>query len=294
MSDRFQLLRLIEALFFASAEPLGLDQIKRHLPADANAEELLAELVSLYANRGVNLIRIGNRWALRTAPDLAGLMQIERAVVRKPSRAAVETLAIIAYHQPVTRAEIEEIRGVALSRGTLDMLLEAEWIKPKGRRRTPGRPVTWGTSEAFLDHFGLDSLEALPVVAELKAAGLLDTRPAITALDNRGALPAAGEIAEERDPDQDEDEAEFDIPLAADFGDDLVSVVEEVGASRDRGGDDRDNDEDRDEDEDGVDAEAGRGAEEIEVAGPEEAAPAIGEEDDYPVKAAVAPGPGGS
>ena len=112
MSDRFQLLRLIEALFFASAEPLGLDQIKRHLPEGADAEELLAELVSRYANRGVNLIRIGNRWALRTAPDLAGLMRIERAVVRKPSRAAVETLAIIAYRQPISRATIESIRGV--------------------------------------------------------------------------------------------------------------------------------------------------------------------------------------
>ena len=274
MSDRFQLLRLIEALFFASAEPLGLDQIKRHLPEGADAEELLAELVSLYANRGVNLIRIGNRWALRTAPDLAGLMQIERAVVRKPSRAAVETLAIIGYHQPVTRAEIEEIRGVALSRGTLDTLLEAGWIKPKGRRRTPGRPVTWGTSEAFLDHFGLESLEALPGVAELKAVGLLDTRPAITALDSRGALPAAGEIAEERDPD--EDEAELEFPLAADFGEDLVPD----GPVGDEG-----------EDEDEVSAE--HGVEDIEVAGPEQAAPAIGEEDDHPVKAALAPDPDG-
>ncbi len=294
MSDRFQLLRLIEALFFASAEPLNLDQIKRHLPEGANAEELLAELVSLYANRGINLIRIGNRWAMRTAPDLAGFMQIERAVVRKPSRAAVETLAIIGYHQPVTRAEIEEIRGVALSRGTLDMLLEAGWIKPKGRRRTPGRPVTWGTSEAFLDHFGLESLEALPGVAELKAAGLIDARPAITALGNRGALPAAGEIAEERDPD--EDEAEFKIPLAADFGEDLVPGMGAEDGSRDRGGEDRDDDRDRDEDEDGdgVGAPAGRGADDIEVAGPEETAPAIGEDDDHPVKAAIGPGPEGS
>ncbi|MEE9209100.1 MAG: SMC-Scp complex subunit ScpB [Kiloniellales bacterium] len=273
MSDRFQLLRLIEALFFASAEPLGLNQIQRHLPEGADAEELLADLVSRYANRGVNLIRIGNRWALRTAPDLAGLMRIERAVVRKPSRAAVETLAIIGYHQPVTRAEIEEIRGVALSRGTLDTLLEAGWIKPKGRRRTPGRPVTWGTSEAFLDHFGLESLEALPGVAELKAAGLLDTRPAITALGSRGALPAAGEIAEERDPDEDEDELE--TLLAADFGEDLVPDTPAGPAG--------------DEEEEDVSAE--RGAGDIEEAGPEEAGPAIGEEDDHPVKAAIAPGP---
>ncbi len=270
MSDRLHQLRLIEALFFASAEPLGLVQIKRHLPEGADAEELLEELVSRYANRGVNLIRIGNRWAMRTAPDLAGLMQIERAVVRKPSRAAVETLAIVAYHQPLTRAEIEEIRGVALSRGTLDTLLEAGWIKPKGRRRTPGRPVTWGTSEAFLDHFGLESLEALPGVAELKAAGLLDTRPAISALGNRGALPAAGEIAPERDPDEDEDEETFENPLAANFGEDLVP---EGPAAE--------------EEEDETPAEGG--AEEIEVAGPEEMAPAIGEEDDHPVMAAIAP-----
>ena len=277
MSDRLQWLRLIEALFFASAEPLGLDQIKRHLPEGADAEELLDELISRYANRGVNLIRIGNRWAMRTAPDLAGLMQIERAVVRKPSRAAVETLAIIAYHQPLTRAEIEEIRGVALSRGTLDTLLEAGWIRPKGRRRTPGRPVTWGTSEAFLDHFGLESLESLPGVAELKAAGLLDTRPAISALGNRGALPAAGEIAPERDPDEEEDEETFGILLAANFGEDLVPD-ESAGAGE------------RDEDDD-VPAE--RGTEGFEVAGPEEAPPAIGEEDDHPVKAAIAPGPDG-
>ncbi len=273
MSDRFQQLRLIEALFFTSAEPLGLDQIRRHLPDEADAEKLLAELAALYANRGVNLIQVGNRWALRTAPDLAPLMQIERAVVRKPSRAAVETLAIIAYHQPLTRAEIEEIRGVALSRGTLDTLLEAGWIRPKGRRRTPGRPVTWGTSEAFLDHFGLESLDSLPGVAELKAAGLLDTRPAITALGSRGDLPAAGEIEQEPDPDAAETEAELETPLAAEFGEDLIP-----------GGPDVDKAEDED------DVAVARGTDEIEVAGPEEAAPAIGEQDEKPPKAAQAPG----
>ncbi len=273
MSDRFQQLRLIEALFFTSAEPLGLDQIRRHLPDVADAEKLLAELAALYANRGVNLIQVGNRWALRTAPDLAPLMQIERAVVRKPSRAAVETLAIIAYHQPLTRAEIEEIRGVALSRGTLDTLLEAGWIRPKGRRRTPGRPVTWGTSEAFLDHFGLESLDSLPGVAELKAAGLLDTRPAITALGARGDLPAAGEIEQEPDPDAAETEAELETPLAAEFGEDLIP-----------GGPDVDETEDEDA------AAVSRGTDEIEVAGPEEAAHAIGEQDENPSKAAQASG----
>ncbi len=267
MSDRFQQLRLIEALFFTSAEPLGLDQIRRHLPDEADAEKLLAELASLFANRGVNLIQVGNRWALRTAPDLAPLMQIERAVVRKPSRAAVETLAIIAYHHPLTRAEIEEIRGVALSRGTLDTLLEAGWIRPKGRRRTPGRPVTWGTSEAFLDHFGLESLESLPGVAELKAAGLLDTRPAITALGARGDLPAAGEIEQERDPEETETETELETLLAAEFGEDLIPDGPAA-----------------DEDED--DTAVSQGTNDIEVAGPEEAAPAVAEEDENPPKAA--------
>ena len=267
MSDRFQQLRLIEALFFTSAEPLGLDQIRRHLPYEADAEKLLAELASLFANRGVNLIQVGNRWALRTAPDLAPLMQIERAVVRKPSRAAVETLAIIAYHQPLTRAEIEEIRGVALSRGTLDTLLEAGWIRPKGRRRTPGRPVTWGTSEAFLDHFGLESLESLPGVAELKAAGLLDTRPAITALGARGDLPAVGEIEQERDPEETETETELETLLAAEFGEDLIPN----GPAADEYEDD---------------TPVSQGTNDIEVAGPEAAAPAIAEEDENPPKAA--------
>jgi len=227
MSDRFQLLRLVEALLFASAEPLGPDLIRRHLPEDADLDGLMADLASLYANRGVTLVRLGERWALRTAPDLAGLMQIERAVVRKPSRAAVEILAIIAYHQPVTRAEIEEIRGVALSRGTLDTLLEAGWVRPKGRRRTPGRPVTWGTTEAFLDHFGLESLDALPGLAELKAAGLLDPRPAIAALGAKGRLPGLDQTEEE----DDEPEADAEELLVSDFGEDMVPGDDTTEAS---------------------------------------------------------------
>jgi segregation and condensation protein B len=277
MSDRFQLLRLLEALLFASAEPLSPDQIRRHLPEDADLDALLAELASHYANRGVTLIRVGERWALRTAADLAPLMQIERAVTRKPSRAAVETLAIIAYHQPVTRAEIEEVRGVALSRGTLDTLLEAGWIRPKGRRRSPGRPVTWGTTEAFLDHFGLDSLEALPGVADLKAAGLLDTRPAITALGVRGRLPGPGEAAE--DEALEENETLTELPLAADFGEDLVPAAEPAGSP-----------EEEEDDPDTGDSE------QIELAGPDDAVPAIGEAeaDSQPSKAATAPGADGS
>lgn len=180
--DHFQLLRLLEAMLFASAEPVTAAALAQRMPDGAEVPALLEELSALYANRGVNLVQREERWAFRTAPDLAARMQIETEVPRKLSRAAVETLAIIAYHQPVTRGEIEEIRGVALSRGTLDTLLEASWIRPKGRRRTPGRPVTWVTTDAFLDHFGLESRDALPGIEELKAAGLLETGTAVSTL----------------------------------------------------------------------------------------------------------------
>jgi segregation and condensation protein B len=181
-------LRLVEALLFASAEPVTRDALARHVPEDTDLDALLDRLQSDYEGRGIALVRVGKRWAFRTAEDLAGRLKIETESQRKLSRAAIETLAIIAYHQPVTRGEIEEIRGVALSKGTLDTLLEASWVGPKGRRRTPGRPVTWGTTDAFLDHFGLENLDALPGLAELKAAGLLDTRPAIAALNASGRL----------------------------------------------------------------------------------------------------------
>jgi len=215
--DRFQQLRLLEALLFASAEPLGRAELSRFLPEEADLPGLLAELQGLYANRGVVLERqgerTGERWAFRTAPDLAPLMQLETETRRKLSRAAVDTLAIVAYHQPVTRGEIEEIRGVALSKGTLDTLLEAGWIKPRGRRQTPGRPLTWGTTPAFLDHFGLESLKELPGLEELKAAGLLDTRPAITALGERGLLPPAGPAPGEEDAEElDDDFGEALLP----------------------------------------------------------------------------------
>ena len=199
-TDRFQQLRLLEAALFASAEPLSIRELARLLPEGADVGGLLSELQLLYANRGVVLERSDDRWAFRTAWDLAPLLQRERVNRRKLSRAAADVLAIIAYHQPVTRAEIEEVRGVALSRGTLDALLEAGWIQPKGRRETPGRPLTWGTTQEFLDHFALESLKDLPGIEELKAAGLLDSRPAITALGERGLLPpaTAGEDADEQ------------------------------------------------------------------------------------------------
>lgn len=174
-----QHLRLIEAVLFAASEPLDEMAIATRLPDGADVSALLAELARLYENRGVNLTRAGGHWGFRTAPDLAAQLRVHTSVPRKLSRAAIETLAIIAYHQPVTRGEIEEIRGVGLSKSTLDILFEAGWIGPKGRRRSPGRPVTWGTANTFLHDFGLESLEDLPGLDELKAAGLLDKRPAI-------------------------------------------------------------------------------------------------------------------
>ena len=218
MSADFQQLRLLEALLFASAEPLGPVELARHLPEQADVDALLEELGRLYANRGVNLVRVGERWAFRTAADLAPMMRIERKSERKLSRAALETLAIVAYHQPVTRGEIEEIRGVALSKGTLDTLLEAGWVKPKGRRRTPGRPVTWGTTDAFLDQFGLESLDALPGASDLKAAGLLDTRPAIATRGARALMAEdARREAAEGDADELRDEDPWDL-LSSEFG----------------------------------------------------------------------------
>lgn len=209
---RFETLRLIEAVLFASAEPVSEKLLQQWVPDDIKLRELLEELQSLYANRGVHLVHHEERWTFRTAADLAPRMKMERKVSRRLSRAAIEMLAIVAYHQPVTRAEIEEIRGVMLSRGTLEALLEAGWIKPKGRRETPGRPVTWGTTDAFLEHFGLESLDALPGVEELRAAGLLDKRPAIAAL---GLGPLAGGDAP-ADGDEDGDNADDDLDLEGD------------------------------------------------------------------------------
>jgi segregation and condensation protein B len=203
--DRFQLIRLLEAMLFAAAEPLPAAALSKRMPEGANVAELLLELQTLYANRGVNLVHHENLWCFRTASDLADRLAIETTVTRKLSRAAIETLAIVSYHQPVTRAEIEEIRGVALSQGTLDKLLEVGWIKPKGRRQTPGRPVTWVTTDEFLIHFGLESLDALPGVEELKAAGLLDARPAISTL---GAGVMAGLQSGNADGDADEESDE--------------------------------------------------------------------------------------
>lgn len=213
--------RLVEAILFASAEPVDETALARRLPADVEVKAVLAELAALYRDRGVQLTRIGKGWALRTAADLAPFLRIERSVQRKLSRAAIETLAIIAYHQPVTRAEIEEIRGVGSSKGSFEVLLEAGFIRPRGRRQTPGRPVTWATTDRFLDHFELEGVDALPGLEELKAAGLLDARPAMQAYGAQLEEDVAdGEEGEQ--PELDLDDAALNEELAAlsDGGDD--------------------------------------------------------------------------
>jgi segregation and condensation protein B len=169
-------LRIVEALLFASATPLTADELARSIPAGVDVAALLSRLADIYESRGVNLRRVAGGWAFRTAPDLGYLLAAEAEPPRKLSRAALEVLSIIAYHQPVTRAEIEEIRGVATARGTLDILLEAGWVRLRGRRRSVGRPVTYGTTPGFLDHFGLDRIDDLPGLDELKGSGFIEGR----------------------------------------------------------------------------------------------------------------------
>jgi segregation and condensation protein B len=174
-ADRREQLRILEALLFAASEPLAEAYLATHLKSEDDVAALLDELKGFYASRGVNLVRVAGKWAFRTAEDLSYLLERHATEQRRLSKAAMETLAIIAYHQPVTRAEIEEIRGVAVSPGTLDVLMEVGWVRLRGRRRAPGRPITYGTTEEFLDHFGLDAIKDLPGLAELKGAGLLDS-----------------------------------------------------------------------------------------------------------------------
>ena len=173
-AGRNQHLRILEAILFAAAEPVAFEKFQSSLPEGADVQSLLADLKANYANRGVNLVEVAGKWALRTADDLGFILRREQVAQRRLSKAALETLAIVAYHQPMTRAEIEDIRGVAISKGTLDILLEIGWVRMRGRRRTPGRPVTYGTTEAFLAHFGLNNVNDLPGMQELKGAGFLD------------------------------------------------------------------------------------------------------------------------
>lgn len=207
-TDQREKLRILEALLFAAPEPLDQSALAEHFAEGEDIAALLEELQGVYAGRGVNLVRVAGKWAFRTAEDLAFLLERETFEQRRLSRAALETLAIIAYHQPVTRAEIEEIRGVSTSKGTLDVLLETGWIRLRGRRRAPGRPVTYGTTEQFLAHFGFDSIQDLPGLAELKGAGLLDsTLPPGFSMPNPSDAP---DLHEDEEPLEDEPRAEDD------------------------------------------------------------------------------------
>lgn len=190
-------LRILEALLFASAEPLRASDMASYLGEGVDVAGLLLSLQTQYEGRGVNLVRRGDAWAFRTAEDLGFLLRREEHETRPLSRAALETLSIIAYHQPATRAEIEEVRGVATGKGTLDLLMEAGWVRMRGRRRTPGRPVTYGTTDAFLDHFGLETLLDLPGLDELKGAGLLSGR---LPPDLQIPLPFDGSLRDDEDP----------------------------------------------------------------------------------------------
>jgi segregation and condensation protein B len=200
--DHRRHLRMLEALLFAAREPLSVKEIAERMPEGIDLDALLKELQAVYAGRGVNLRRADDCWAFRTAEDLAFVLKRDVVEEKRLSRAAIETLAVIAYHQPVTRAEIEEIRGVSLSRGTLDVLLAAGWARLRGRRHTPGRPVTFGTTAAFLDHFGLESIGDLPGLADLKAAGLLEAM-----VDTSDDV----QPSEDDEPQEDEDALDLDF-----------------------------------------------------------------------------------
>ncbi len=210
-TDRAYHLRVAEALLFASAEPLGPEDIAQCLPDGTDIEAIIEEIAANYADRGVNLVCVNNKWTFRTADDLSFLLRREAVEQKKLSKAALETLSIIAYHQPATRAEIEEIRGVSVSRGTIDILLNIGWIRLKGRRRVPGKPVTYGTTDKFLEHFGLASIKDLPGLEELKGAGLLSSR---VPSDFSIPLPDDGDLlGPDELPFEEEDEAEEPLEM---------------------------------------------------------------------------------
>jgi len=215
--------RLIEALLFASSEPLSVKALHERVPEGTDVGGALMSLQKVYEGRGVELKEVDGHWVFRTAQDLAGIFHVEKDVQKKLSRAAMETLAIIAYHQPVTRAEIENIRGVATNKGTIDVLLETGWIKPGRRRESPGRPLTWLTTPDFLDHFAISSLKDLPGMDDLRNSGLLDNRPAIEMM---GASNDLFDEADEKDYEE-EDEENSD----ADIGDDIIEEKQEANAS---------------------------------------------------------------
>ena len=206
---RAEELRLLEAMLFASTEPIDEKDLAARLPEGANLAAALERLRDDYASRGVNLTRIDGKWTFRTAADLSWLLSKETTERRKLSRAAIETLAIIAYHQPVTRSEIEELRGVSTSAGSVDVLLETGWIRPRGRRKTPGRPVTYGTTAEFLSHFGLDAVADLPGLEELKGAGMFDGR-----LPAGFSVPMPSDDAALRDDEDPLEPGDLDLGLA--------------------------------------------------------------------------------
>ena len=215
-AETLRMVRIVEAMIFASREPVAERSIAARLPEDTDIAQLLQDVQRAYANRGVNLVRVGDAWAFRTADDLSFLLQKEAVETRKLSRAALEVLAIIAYHQPVTRAEVEEVRGVVTSKGTLDVLMETGWVRMRGRRKTPGRPVTYGTTLEFLDHFGLEQIRDLPGMDELKGSGLLQSQ-----------VPANFSVPV---PNDDDDLQEDEDPFTLDD-------VEELGLLTPSGGD---------------------------------------------------------
>jgi segregation and condensation protein B len=215
---RREKIRRIEALLFAAAEPLDVKTLARALDDGDSVEALLAELQQQYHDRGVSLVKVAGKWQFRTADDLSYLLERQQKEERKLSRAALETLAIIAYHQPVTRAEIEEIRGVSTSPGTLDVLMETSWIRPRGRRRAPGRPLTYGTTELFLTHFSLDAIKDLPGLADLKAAGLLDSNlpPGFTVPEPKDIAALMPDELPLTDDGDEADEPQSELPLEDD------------------------------------------------------------------------------
>ncbi len=217
MSDADTTERQVEALLFAAAGPLSVTDLERRLPEGADVAAALTALRARYAERGVQLEQVADRWRFHTAPDLASLMIEEREDPRRLSKAALETLAIIAYHQPVTRAEIESVRGVSLSKGTLDVLLEMGFVRLRGRRRTPGRPVTYGTTDGFLEHFALANLMDLPGIAEMKAAGLLDM-----------SIPAGFDVPDPSHASADEDPIEPGDEETPEFHQDFLGEVEKA------------------------------------------------------------------
>lgn len=218
--DKNKNLRLLEALLFASGEPMSTHALHERMPEGADVGGLLMRLQDEYKDRGINLMDVQGQWAFRTALDLAGELNIEKQVSKKLSRAAMETLSIIAYHQPVTRAEIENIRGVGTHKGTLDMLMEMGWIKPGRRRESIGRPLTWVSTSAFLDHFSLEAITDLPGMDEMKASGLLDRRPAIETIhqddlfagkaSDENAMPTDIESVTGQEPEESVEEDEFE------------------------------------------------------------------------------------